>query len=180
MTRASLAKRFFATLKKEFVHRQSWPSMHDLGCDVFEHIEAFYNAPKTTLDARLPFAGRLREREDHDQQRHLARLSGNRIQSTSRPELRHRRGVRVEDAIPLATTRRHARCLSPPFAHNPPPAWRSCGQHRAYYAGACHFVWKASSLSLPKPVRQYLLHVTGGHLSGHPVSLPLPRGLILR
>ena len=40
---ATVAESFFATLKKELVHRQSWPSRRDLSSAVFEYIEAFYN-----------------------------------------------------------------------------------------------------------------------------------------
>ena len=34
---------FFATLKKELVHRRSWPTRRELGSEVFEYIEGFYN-----------------------------------------------------------------------------------------------------------------------------------------
>jgi putative transposase len=39
----AVAESFFATLKKELVHRQSWPSRRELSTAVFEYIEAFYN-----------------------------------------------------------------------------------------------------------------------------------------
>jgi transposase InsO family protein len=39
----AVAESFFATLKKELVHRQPWPNRRDLGSAVFEYIEAFYN-----------------------------------------------------------------------------------------------------------------------------------------
>ena len=39
----AVAESFFATIKKELVHRQSWPSRRDLSSAVFEYIEAFYN-----------------------------------------------------------------------------------------------------------------------------------------
>jgi putative transposase len=39
----AVAESFFATLKKELVHRQPWPSRRDLSSAVFEYIEAFYN-----------------------------------------------------------------------------------------------------------------------------------------
>jgi putative transposase len=38
----AVAESFFATLKKELVHRQPWPR-RDLSSAVFEYIEAFYN-----------------------------------------------------------------------------------------------------------------------------------------
>jgi putative transposase len=39
----AVAESFFATLKKELVHRQPWSTRRDLGSAVFEYIEAFYN-----------------------------------------------------------------------------------------------------------------------------------------
>jgi putative transposase len=39
----AVAESFFATLKKELVHRRSWPTRHELSNEVFEYIEAFYN-----------------------------------------------------------------------------------------------------------------------------------------
>ena len=39
----AVAESFFATIKKELVHRQPWPTRRDLGSAVFEYIEAFYN-----------------------------------------------------------------------------------------------------------------------------------------
>jgi hypothetical protein len=39
----AVAESFFATLKKELVHRRSWPTRRQLGSAVFEYIEAFYN-----------------------------------------------------------------------------------------------------------------------------------------
>lgn len=39
----AVAESFFATIKKELVHRQSWPGRRDLSSAVFEYIEAFYN-----------------------------------------------------------------------------------------------------------------------------------------
>jgi len=34
---------FFATLKKELIHRRSWPNKQELRAEVFEFIEGFYN-----------------------------------------------------------------------------------------------------------------------------------------
>lgn len=39
----AVAETFFATLKKELVHRSSWPTRQELASEVFEYIEAFYN-----------------------------------------------------------------------------------------------------------------------------------------
>ena len=39
----AVAESFFATLKKELVHRRSWPARRELTSEIFEYIEAFYN-----------------------------------------------------------------------------------------------------------------------------------------
>jgi putative transposase len=39
----AVAESFFATLKKELVHRRSWPSRRELTTEAFEYIEGFYN-----------------------------------------------------------------------------------------------------------------------------------------
>lgn len=39
----SLAESFFATLKKELIHRRSWPKKQELKTEVFNYIESFYN-----------------------------------------------------------------------------------------------------------------------------------------
>jgi putative transposase len=39
----AVAESFFATLKKELVHRQTRPTRRELTSEVFEYIEAFYN-----------------------------------------------------------------------------------------------------------------------------------------
>jgi putative transposase len=39
----AVAESVFATLKKELVHRRSWPTRRELMSEVFEYIEAFYN-----------------------------------------------------------------------------------------------------------------------------------------
>jgi transposase InsO family protein len=43
-------------LKKELVHRASWPTKRDLGNAVFEYIEVFYNRTRrhSTLGMRSP------------------------------------------------------------------------------------------------------------------------------
>jgi len=37
----AVAETFFATLKKELVYRQSWPTRRELIGEIFEYIEAF-------------------------------------------------------------------------------------------------------------------------------------------
>jgi putative transposase len=39
----AVAESFFATLKKELVHRRAWPARRELIGEVFEYVEAFYN-----------------------------------------------------------------------------------------------------------------------------------------
>jgi transposase InsO family protein len=42
----AVAESFFATLKKELVHRRSWPTRRELISGVFEFVEAFYNTTR--------------------------------------------------------------------------------------------------------------------------------------
>jgi putative transposase len=42
----AVAESFFATLKKELVHRRSWPTRRELTGEVFEFVEGFYNATR--------------------------------------------------------------------------------------------------------------------------------------
>jgi putative transposase len=39
----AVAESFFATLKKELIHRRTWPTKADLRGEVFDYIETFYN-----------------------------------------------------------------------------------------------------------------------------------------
>jgi putative transposase len=39
----AVAESFFATLKKELIHRRSWPEKGELRSEVFDYIEVFYN-----------------------------------------------------------------------------------------------------------------------------------------
>jgi putative transposase len=39
----AVAESFFATLKKELIHRRSWPDKNELRTEVFDYIEVFYN-----------------------------------------------------------------------------------------------------------------------------------------
>jgi putative transposase len=39
----AVAESFFATLKKELIHRRSWPLKAELRSEVFDYIEVFYN-----------------------------------------------------------------------------------------------------------------------------------------
>jgi putative transposase len=42
----AVAETFFATLKKELIHRRSWPTREELRREVFDYIEIFYNATR--------------------------------------------------------------------------------------------------------------------------------------
>jgi putative transposase len=42
----AVAESFFATLKKELIHRRSWPGREELRREVFDYIEIFYNATR--------------------------------------------------------------------------------------------------------------------------------------
>jgi putative transposase len=52
----AVAESFFATPKKELIHRRSWPSRRELSTAVFEYIEAFYNRDRrhSTLGMHSP------------------------------------------------------------------------------------------------------------------------------
>jgi putative transposase len=52
----AVAESFFATLKKELVHRRSWPTRRELISEVFEFVEGFYNTTRrhSTLGYRSP------------------------------------------------------------------------------------------------------------------------------
>ena len=52
----AVAESFFATLKKELIHRRSWPTREELRREVFDYIEIFYNARRrhSTLGMRSP------------------------------------------------------------------------------------------------------------------------------
>ena len=57
----AVAESFFATLKKELVHRRSWPTRREPGTAVFDYIEAFYNrdaaTPRSATSPRLSMSG---------------------------------------------------------------------------------------------------------------------------
>jgi len=52
----AVAESFFATLKKELIHRRGWRSRDELRAAVFEYIEAFYNRRRlhSALDYKTP------------------------------------------------------------------------------------------------------------------------------
>jgi Integrase core domain len=52
----AVAESFFATLKKELIHRRAWPTKAELRTEVFDYIEVFYNRERrhSTLGQRSP------------------------------------------------------------------------------------------------------------------------------
>ncbi len=52
----AVAESFFATIKKELIHRRAWPSKAELRTEVFDYIEVFYNRERrhSTLGQRSP------------------------------------------------------------------------------------------------------------------------------
>ena len=52
----AVAESFFATLKKELIHRRAWPTKTELRTEVFDYIEVFYNRERrhSTLGQRSP------------------------------------------------------------------------------------------------------------------------------
>jgi putative transposase len=52
----AVAESFFATLKKELIHRRTWPSKAELRTEVFDYVEVFYNRQRRhkTLGQRSP------------------------------------------------------------------------------------------------------------------------------
>ena len=64
----AVAESFFATLKKELVHRRSWPTKDELRSEVFDYIEVFYNreAPPQHARATLPRRVRKYRPRHHD------------------------------------------------------------------------------------------------------------------
>lgn len=52
----AVAESFFATIKKELIHRRAWPTRAELRTEVFDYIETFYNRRRrhSTLGHRSP------------------------------------------------------------------------------------------------------------------------------
>lgn len=52
----AVAESFFATLKKELIHRRPWETREDLRAEVFEYLEVFYNRRRlhSFLDYKTP------------------------------------------------------------------------------------------------------------------------------
>jgi len=52
----AVAESFFATIKKELIHRRSWPTRAELSTEVFDYIEVVYNRQRrhSTLGQKSP------------------------------------------------------------------------------------------------------------------------------
>jgi putative transposase len=66
----AVAESFFATLKKELIHRRSWPTRRELIDEVFDHIETFYNPRRrhSTLGMLSPVQFESRASRSHPDQ----------------------------------------------------------------------------------------------------------------
>ena len=58
----AVAESFFATLKKELIHRHSWPNREELRREVFDYIEIFYNAARRHSTLGMLSPARYEER----------------------------------------------------------------------------------------------------------------------
>jgi transposase InsO family protein len=67
----AVAETFFATLKKELIHRRSWPDRAELRTEVFDYIEAVLQPQAQALHARHDQPGRLRASPDRSSSTHL-------------------------------------------------------------------------------------------------------------
>jgi putative transposase len=65
----AVAESFFATLKKELIHRRSWPTRKELRQEVFDYIEIFYNA--TRRHSTLGMLSPARYEEENDSLKQL-------------------------------------------------------------------------------------------------------------
>jgi putative transposase len=63
----AVAESFFATLKKELIHRRSWPEREELRREVFDYIEIFYNASRRHSTLGMLSPARYEERYSLEQ-----------------------------------------------------------------------------------------------------------------
>jgi putative transposase len=71
----AVAESFFATLKKELIHRRSWPDRDQLRREVFDYIEIFYNA--TRRHSTLGMLSPARYEENNDSLKQLDNINNN-------------------------------------------------------------------------------------------------------
>ncbi len=76
----AVAETFFATIKKELVRRQAWPTRQQLASEVFEYIEGFSNPRRrhSTLgySSRGPVRGAARRLRAYARAKHLKNVNG--------------------------------------------------------------------------------------------------------
>jgi putative transposase len=63
----AVAESFFATLKKELIHRRSWHNREELRREVFDYIESFYNATRRHSTLGMLSPARYEERHSLEQ-----------------------------------------------------------------------------------------------------------------
>jgi putative transposase len=63
----AVAESFFATLKKELIHRHSWPDREELRREVFDYIEIFYNTTRRHSTLGMLSPARYEERYSLEQ-----------------------------------------------------------------------------------------------------------------
>jgi putative transposase len=70
----ALAESFFATLKKELIHRRPWPTKPELRTEVFDYIETFYNRRRrhSTLGNLSPVEFEMISREQEPEEARAA------------------------------------------------------------------------------------------------------------
>jgi putative transposase len=66
----AVAESFFAPLKKELIHRRSWPTREELRQEVFDYIEIFYNATRRRSTLGMLSPARYEEENDSLEQLH--------------------------------------------------------------------------------------------------------------
>ena len=75
----AVAESFFATLKKELIRRQSWPTRAELRTAIFDYIEIFYNATRRHSTLGMLSPGGLREQHSRPRRaktrRYAARIN---------------------------------------------------------------------------------------------------------
>jgi len=70
----AVAESFFATLKKELIHRRPWPIKAELRTEVFDYIESFYNRRRrhSTLGHLSPVEYEMISREQDQEEARAA------------------------------------------------------------------------------------------------------------
>ena len=122
----AVAESFFATVKKELIHRQSWPTRRELSTAVFEYIEGFYNR-----DRRHSALG-MHSPADYEQLQYASGATG--IELVARDSDSDAGGMRTRPAATRAatsaadqsaTSREHKQRSHSPMATRIAPARRA-------------------------------------------------------